>query len=361
MPLENSEKPQLSSLTALNPERFETGPVLKALAAANRQLAELKGLGLAVPRPGILINALGLQEAKDSSAIENIVTTHDELFRDDALREAGGNPAAKEILRYRAALQTGYNAVRETGLITLNHILAIQAELLQNSAGFRTVPGTVLKDAAGNTVYTPPQDPEAIRAAMRDLELFLNDDARFPADPLIKMALAHHQFESIHPFYDGNGRTGRILNVLYLVKQGLLDAPILYHSRHIVRTKADYYRLLQTARTADAWEDWVTYMLRTVEVTARGTVDTLRAILDAMEDTRRRIRAGHRFYSQDLVDSLFSHPYTKVQFLEQELGIARLTATKYLDTLAADGILEKRKSGRTNLYVNTALYAILAG
>lgn len=358
---ENLQISAIRPLTDLNPGRFETTPLLKAAALAHRQLAELKGLIASIPRQDILINTLGLQEAKASSAIENIVTTHDELFRDDALRELTGNPAAKEILRYRSALQVGHAAVRESGLITLNHILAIQAELENNAAGFRTVPGTVLKDGEGRVVYVPPQDGIAVRAAMSDLECFLNDDALFPADPLIKMALAHHQFESIHPFYDGNGRTGRILNVLYLVKQELLTTPVLYLSRYIVGTKADYYRLLQKTREQDTWEEWVAYMLAGVADTAREAIATIRAINTAMEATRNAIRERYRFYSQDLVNNLFSHPYTKVQFLQRDLDISRLTATKYLDALANDGTLRKHKIGRTNIYVNTALFAILTG
>src|SRR5476649_1340819 len=233
---------------------IETKEVLKKLNKAHQALAELKGVAASIPNQSILINTLGLQEAKDSSAIENIVTTHDELFKDDAQPEDFSNAAAKEVLRYRQALAIGFALVRHSGLLTTSHVLKIQAELERNTAGLRKLPGTALKDGAGNTVYTPPQEPDVIIDLMRDLVRFINDDGIFDADPLIKMALIHHQFESIHPFYDGNGRTGRIINVLYLVKQGLLDIPVLYLSRHIVRTKADYYRLLQQVRESDGWE-----------------------------------------------------------------------------------------------------------
>jgi len=202
-------------LLHLPPTRFETPAILKQLAKASRKLAELKGVAASIPNQGILINTLGIQEAKDSSAIENIVTTHDELFKDDAFPETLANPAAKEVLRYRQALRVGFAAVRQNGLITVNTIEAIQAELEQNSAGLRKLPGTALKNGAGDTVYTPPQDHAIIVTLMRDLEQFINDPEMFDADPLIKMALIHHQFESIHPFYDGNGRTGRIINVIY--------------------------------------------------------------------------------------------------------------------------------------------------
>jgi Fic family protein len=210
-------------------------------------------------------------------------------------------------------------------------------------------------------VYTPPQDPGAIVAMMGDLERFINEEHLFDADPLIKMALIHHQFESIHPFYDGNGRTGRIINVLYLVQQRLLEIPVLYLSRHIVRTKADYYRLLQAVRNADAWEAWVLYMLEAVEQTAREGIATIEAIRRALLEVKHLIRAEYRFYSQDLINNLFSHPYTKIQFIERDLGVSRLTATKYLDALAAAGVLRKEKVGRSNYYINHALVAILAG
>jgi Fic family protein len=264
-------------------------------------------------------------------------------------------------LRYRQALHLGYRLVRETGLITANHIVEVQSELERNNAGFRKLPGTALKTGAGETVYTPPQDPAEIIALMSDLERFINDSERFPADPLIRMALIHHQFESIHPFYDGNGRTGRILNVLYLVKEGLLDVPVLYLSRHIVRSKADYYRLLQAVRDADAWEEWVLYMLEAVEQTAGQTIKTIHAIKAALFDYKHRIRDEYKFYSQDLINNLFMHPYTKIEFIERDLGVSRLTASKYLDALAAGGFVQKNKIGRSNYYINLALDGILSG
>jgi len=349
------------SLQALSPERFETPILLKKLALASRKLAELKGVAASIPNQAILINTLGMQEAKDSSAIENIVTTHDELFKDDAFPENAINPAAKEVLRYRQALRIGFELVHETGLLTNNHILQIQAELEQNNAGFRKLPGTALKNDLGETVYTPPQSQTEIAGLMRDLERFINENDSFNADPLIKMALLHHQFESIHPFYDGNGRTGRIINVLYLVKEGLLDIPVLYLSRHIVRTKADYYRLLQAVRDQDAWEEWVLYMLTAVEITAGDTITTIHAIKTALMDTKHRIRDQYRFYSQDLINNLFTHPYTKIEFIESDLNVSRLTATKYLDALTEGGFLQKQKIGRSNYYINKALNDILTG
>lgn len=351
----------LRSLTVLDPARFDRPELLKQLNVASRRLAELKGVAASMPNQGILIGTLALQEAKDSSEIENIVTTHDELFRDADLADAPGGAAAKEVARYRQALGVGFDAVRDTGLLTNNHILDIQATLENSRAGFRVLPGTALKRDDGETVYTPPQNPDDIVALMRDLERFINHDTLFDADPLVKMALIHHQFESIHPFYDGNGRAGRIVNVLYLVKQGLLDSPVLYLSRHIVRTKAEYYRLLQDVRERDAWEDWVRYLLVAVERTATEGIAVIQAIKTQFLDYKHRIRAAHRFYSQDLINNLFSHPYTRIEYIERDLGVSRVTATRYLDKLAEDGFLFKRKIGRASYYVNTPLYRILAG
>ena len=352
---------EIRPLTELDPGRFDRPDILKRLNAASRRLAELKGVAASMPNQGILISTLGLQEAKDSSEIENIVTTHDELFRGAASPEAAINAATKEVAQYRQALGIGFAAVRESGLLTINHILAIQAELEQNRAGFRSLPGTALKNRAGDTVYAPPQDGGVVRALMADLERFVNDDSLFEADPLIKMALIHHQFESIHPFYDGNGRTGRIINVLYLVKQGLLDIPVLYLSRAILRSKAEYYRLLQDVRDHGVWEEWVGYMLAAVETTAGEGIATIQAVKALLLDTKHRIRAGHRFYSQDLINNLFSYPYTKIEFVQHDLGVSRLTAAKYLKALAADGFLLKRKVGRSNYYINQPLFRILTG
>lgn len=348
-------------LDRITAERFETPVILKKLALASRKLAELKGVAASIPYQGILINTLGMQEAKDSSAIENIVTTHDDLFRNAAFPESRGSSTSKEVLRYRQALWTGFDAVRRHELLTNNNILDIQAELERNNAGFRKLPGTALKDSAGRIVYMPPQDAGVVAGLMAELENFINNDDAFDADPLIKMALIHHQFESIHPFYDGNGRTGRIINVLYLVKQGLLDIPVLYLSRYIVQTKTDYYRLLQEVRDHDAWEDWVLYMLAAVDQTAGETITTIHAIKAAMLDVKHRLRAGYKFYSQDLINNLFSHPYTKIEFIQNDLKVSRITATKYLDALTDGGFLLKRKIGRSNYYINLALNPILTG
>jgi Fic family protein len=351
----------IPALHLLARDRFDTTPILRKLASASRNLAELKGVAGTIPNQGMLINTLGMQEAKDSSEIENIVTTHDELFREALGPVSPAHAAAKEVMRYSQALRVGFEAVRKSSLLTINHVLEIQAALEENQAGFRMVPGTALKNNQGQTVYTPPQDLNEIKALMSDLERFINEKDLLDIDPLIKMALIHHQFESIHPFYDGNGRTGRIINILYLVKQDLLDIPVLYLSRYIVRTKADYYRLLQSVRTHDAWEEWVLYILTGVEQTAAEGITTIQNIKIALQDVKHRIRSQYKFYSQDLINNLFNHPYTKIEFVERDLKISRLTATRYLEALTEGGFLEKRKFGRSNYFINQRLVSILTG
>ncbi len=351
----------IEPLHQIDPKRFETVPILKKLASSSRKLAELKGIARTIPNQGILINTLGLQEAKDSSEIENIVTTHDALFKGETFERGYSDPATKEVLRYRQALRKGFQEVQKTCLITNRQILIIQAELVQNDAGFRRLPGTDLQTNTGRVVYTPPQDRNEIIRLMGDLERFINDDTLFRADPLIKMAMIHHQFESIHPFYDGNGRTGRIINVLYLVKEGLLDIPLLYLSSYIVRHKGEYYRLLQAVRDDNTWEEWVMYMLAAVELTADQAITMIQAISDALMDYKHRIRAQFRFYSQDLINILFQHPYTKIAFLVRDLQVSRITATRYLDELAEAGFVQKIKAGRGSYYINLALIKIIQG
>lgn len=353
----------LQTLSRLSTSMFESPALLKQLAKASRSLAELKGLAASIPNQVVLLNALLLQEAKDSSAIENIVTTHDELFRDDFGEAEDQSPAAKEVRDYVRALKTGFDLVQSTGLLTANHIIDVQGVLEHNKPGYRKVPGTVLKDGFGRVIYTPPQNPQIIIELMSDLEHFINNDDVFAADPLIKMAIAHHQFESIHPFYDGNGRTGRIMNVLYLVNKGLLDIPILYLSSHIVQTKRDYYRLLQSVRTSNdsaaQWEEWVIYILTAIELTAKHTTKTVVDIRGALHQYKHRIRSAFKFYSQDLINNLFMHPYTRIEYVQNDLGVSRLTAMKYLDLLAGAELLRKVKVGRTNYYINVALNGIL--
>lgn len=345
------------------PYDLETKAVLRQANKANRKLAELKGVAQTIPNERILISSLTLQEAKDSSAVENIVTTQDDLYR--AGLDAGFTligAATKEVLFYREAINEGFKLVRNKNILTLNDIKRIQEVLEQNSAGFRTTPGTQLKRSSdGAVIYTPPQDGQHIVELMSNLEQFINDDELCPIDPLVKMAIIHHQFESIHPFYDGNGRTGRIVNILYLVTSGLLDLPILYLSRYITHNKAEYYERIQAIRNATGdnsaqWEEWILYMLRGVEQTAEETITLVKNIGNLMTKYKNIIRpAFGRKYSHELLNGLFYHPYTKIGHLESNMQVSRQTASKYLDKLASLGLLQKERMGKENYYINTQL------
>ena len=347
---------QPSELPLANEEELESRSVLKKLAAAHRHLAELKGVVRSIPNETILISTLTLQEAKDSSEVENIVTTHDELFKSDF---AGTiyNPATKEVKSYAKALSQGFNQVRRTGLLRLQDILEIQQTLEENRAGLRKLPGTELKNmATGEVVYTPPQNPEQVEALMTNLVEYLNDNDLSENDPLVKMAVIHFQFESIHPFYDGNGRTGRIINILYLVAQGLLNLPVLYLSRYVIRNKAQYYARLQAVRDHQDWEGWLLFMLEAIAQTSRETTALIEKIKEHMQAVKHRMRDElPKIYSQDLLNNMFCHPYTKIEFIERDLGVSRLTATKYLDQLCEKGFLLKHKMGRSNYYINQPL------
>ena len=311
-----------------------------------------------IPNENILISTLALQEAKDSSAIENIITTHDELYKAQLFGSLVTNAATKEVNNYAEALRHGFELIRKHKFLSTNHILDIQQRLEQNDAGFRKVPGTALvNEATKQTIYTPPQDYDTIAGLMDNLTKFINDNALYDADPLVKMAVVHFQFESIHPFYDGNGRTGRILNILYLVLNDLLDLPILYLSRYIIRNKADYYRLLQHVRDSGNWEDWILYILDGIEQTARETKLIVVRMRELMRDYKHNIRNRlPKIYSQDLLNNLFRHPYTKIEFVMTELAVSRHTAARYLDLLTEHGFLEKQKIGVSNYYINMPLY-----
>lgn len=340
---------------------IETRAVLKKLARAHQALAELKGIAATIPNESILINTLALQEAKDSSEIENIITTQDELFRSDTASRQFVTLAAKEVHSYADALRYGFEQVRSQGILTNNHIVQIQSRIEQNSAGFRKLPGTALKnEVTGEVIYCPPQDPQEVVALMANLEKFINEETLCDWDPLTKMAVIHHQFESIHPFYDANGRTGRIVNVLYLVKQGLLKIPVLYLSRYINQNKAEYYRLLQTVRDDNSWESWILFILEGVEETSQQTIVLVKGIKELMLGMKQRMRTElPKIYSQDLLNNLFRHPYTKIQFVVDELQVGRQTAAKYLDALVSVGLLEKHRVSKENFYLNVDLHKLL--
>ncbi|MFV0267857.1 MAG: Fic family protein, partial [Draconibacterium sp.] len=325
---------------------LETKAVLKSLPSAHAALAELKGIASIIPNQIILVNTLGLQEAKDSSAIENIITTHDDLYKSELNLDSFKSPEAKEVQNYISALKKGFERIKEKGLITNNIIVEIQKELEGNSAGFRKLPGTALKNSStGETIYTPPQDINEINKLMTNLEKFINDPSMCDYDPIVKMAIIHYQFESIHPFYDGNGRTGRIINILYLIIEKLQNLPILYLSNYIIQNKADYYRLLQELRDNKNWEEWLLFMIHGIEKTSRETIELILQIKELMMEYKHKLRDNYKFYSQDLLNNLFKHPYTKIEFIVNDLNVSRITAANYLNKLAEDGILKKERIG----------------
>lgn len=345
------------------PSEIETLAVLRETARAHRFLAELKGRAGMIPNQGILIDTLSLQEAKASSEIENIVTTQDEVFQISLFPDSPASPAAKEVALYRDALKCGFDRLHDQhGIVSNNTIIAMFQILKRTDGDFHKTPGTALKNEnSGDLVYIPPQDRDAIVRHMTALERFINDDDCSPLDPLIKMAIIHHQFESIHPFPDGNGRIGRIINVLYLTRQRLLDIPILYLSRYITRNKGGYYTQLQAVRDTGDWEPWLLYMLRAVGETAVETLALIEAIRLLMAEYKNRLRTDHhRIYSQDLLNNLFRHPYTRIEFVQNDLGVTRQTAARYLDELAEAGLLVKHQAGRNNYYINGPLVALFA-
>lgn len=343
----------------------EDKEVLKYAMRANRQLAELKGEIHTIPNESILINTLTLQEAKDSSEVENIVTTQDDLYSYDLRTESFEHlPAAKEVFKYREAIHVGFQEVKEYKLLTNQTILKIQATLVGNTAGFRKVPGTELRDGYGKLIYRPPQDWQDVERHMTNLEAFLNVPEMTDLDPLVRLAIIHHQFESIHPFYDGNGRTGRIICVLYLVANDLIDLPVLYLSRFITKNKTEYYRLLQAVRdqngTPETWKEWILFMLRGIEETAKHTILIVNGIKLLMQEYKSVLRpAFGKTYKHELLNHLFFHPYTKIEYMESVMGVKRLTAAKYLDKIVKLGLLRVEKVGRQNYYVNSRLVNLL--
>lgn len=359
------EKPKSYKIPDLPlPYDLETKPIMKQLVRAHRYLAELHGVARTIPNESILISTLTLQEAKDSSSVENIVTTQDDLYKTDLDIASYINPSAKEVLNYRSAILRGFQLVRENHILSCNIIKDIQQQLEHNRAGFRSLPGTMLKSADGKVVYTPPQDGMEIERLMKNLEQFINDDTLSDTDPLIKMAIVHHQFESIHPFYDGNGRTGRIINILMLITNGLLDLPILYLSRYITHNKAEYYHLIQAIRdktggNSQEWQEWILFILKGIEQTSRDTVSLINQISQVMKDYKAILRPLFgRLYKHELLNNLFKHPYTKIEFMEQDMMVSRQTASKYLDLIVEKGLLIKTKMGKENYYINTSLIDI---
>ena len=348
-----------NKLPLLPPKIEVSAKVYKKAIEANKALAELKGLAGLIPNQAIVLNSLVLREAKDSSEIENIVTTQDELYKAFSGHSNDLDPNVKEVLNYREALWLGFESVKKKQLITIRDIIKIQELLIGNNAGIRKQPGTALKNArTGMVVHTPPFGKDIIDAKLKNLEKYINtsDDM----DPLIKMALIHYQFESIHPFYDGNGRTGRILNVLYLILNNLLELPILYLSSYIIHHKKQYYDGLDKVRAKSEWESWIIYMLDSIEQTSRSTMAVIKSIKRLIEKEIEHVKKKcPKIYSKELVECLFNQPYCRISVLEDALGITRFTASKYLKELESTGLLKGEKAGRDMLYINKPLFALL--
>ena len=339
---------------------LKTNKILEQLTLSSRALAELKGYSNTISNMHILINAVTINEAKDSSAIENIVTTHDDIYK--VLTESGYKEEnAKEVVDYRNAIWLGYEQIKKNGYINTNTIVKIQGTIEHNNAGIRKLPGTELKNSlTGETIYTPPQSEQEIRTYLKNLEDFINNNED-GIDPLIKVCLIHYQFESIHPFYDGNGRTGRILNILYLVLNNLIDSPILYLSKYINKTKQEYYKLFNEVRNNNNFENWILYILKGIEITSKETILLIEKIQNEMRNYKEEFRSKlPKIYSKELLESLFYEVYTKISYIEKACNVTRITATSYLNQLEEVGLLESEKIGRERLYKNTRLIELLS-
>lgn len=341
-------------------EKVETIEILRQVNKAAAALAELKGIAKTIPNQAMLINAIVLQEAKDSSEIENIITTQDELYKALTVNKSKVSANVKEVVNYRSAIFHGYNIAKKQGFIRVNDIINIQQELVNNNAGIRSNPGTVLKnDKTGEIVYTPPQDKEEILNLLTNFIHHFNqlDD---DLSPLINLAILHFQFESIHPFYDGNGRTGRILNILYLILNDLIDVPILYLSSYIIKNKPEYYRLLNRTNQEGKWEKWILFMLKAVESTSKDTIKRIANIKDLLDKSIIKVQTeSPKIYRKELVELLFEQPYSKIEYVVDKLNVERKAASRYLKELENIGLLESQKIGRETIYLNKKLIEIL--
>ncbi len=335
---------------------FLKSEIIKKLIQAHKALAELNWLSQKIPNQNILINSLSLQEAKDSSEIENIITTHDELYKAQVDKNFISSQS-KEVSNYKDALLFWYQKIKNDKLLLNRDILEIQEILEWNNAGFRTQSWTKLKnDRTWETVYIPPQNIQEIKDLMNNLEKYINEDLE-DIDPLIKLAIIHHQFESIHPFYDWNWRTGRIINILYLLKNDLLNMPILYLSNYIIKHKSDYYRLLQEVRDNNSRDEWILYMLNAIEKTSLDTIEIIKDIWDLMWKTKKSMKEKlPKIYSKDLLEIIFSHPYTKIDFLVDWIWITRKTSAKYLQELVDNWYMKIIQIWKNKYFVNIELF-----
>jgi cell filamentation protein, protein adenylyltransferase len=337
---------------------LETLAVMRKCVAASRALASLKEAAGLIPNQDVLINSIPLREAKDSSAIENIVTTNDSLFKFANMDIEQADEPTKETLRYRTALMKGFKDIQKRPLTTRTAVMVCRA-IKNFNLDIRQTPGTALaQQPSGKIVYTPPEGEGLLRDKLSNLERFLHDQEQI--DPLIRMAAAHYQFEAIHPFTDGNGRTGRILNTLYLIDKKLLDLPVLYLSRYINEHRTDYYNLLLGVTTSGAWEPWLLYMLTAVEETSTWTTEKIRAISGLMDTTVEYVSSSlPKIYSRELVEVIFTQPYSRISDVVHAKLANRGTASKHLKELVNKGVLQKREEGRENIYINIRLLDLL--
>ncbi len=337
-------------------EQWSTVEVWQRESSARAALSELKGLAHIIPNQDILINAIILREARDSSEIENIITTQDKLYRALSADNEEVDPHTKEVISYREALSYGFKTIREKGVLTLSNIIWIQQVIAGMNPGIRSKPGTVLTDQTGKTIYIPPDNPDVIKELMDNLMKYYNGKEY----SLVHMAIAHYQFEAIHPFSDGNGRTGRLLNVLYLILKGYLDVPILYLSSSIIKSKPEYYRLLGQVSSNGEWAPWIQFILKCVEETSRDTMDRIKEIKDLLDRTIEMVRENAKgIYSKELVELLFENPYCKIEFIVDRIGVERKAASRYLRKLEELGILSMIKIGRENIFINRELIELL--
>jgi cell filamentation protein, protein adenylyltransferase len=355
---QNAPHYRLEKLPPLR-EKVETIGILRQTNKSTAALAELKGIAKTIPNQAMLINAIVLQEAKDSSEIENIITTQDELYKALTVNKTQISAGTKEVVNYRKAIFHGFDLAKNQGFLRVNDIVSIQQELIDNTAGIRSTPGTVLKnDMTGEVVYTPPQNKVEILDLLTD---FINHfNQQNDLSPLINLAILHYQFESIHPFYDGNGRTGRILNILYLILNELIDVPILYLSSYIIDNKPEYYKLLNQTNRIGKWEEWIIFMLKAIENTSKDTITKISNIKDQLDSTIIKVQdKAPKIYRKELVELLFEQPYSKIEYVVHKLGVERKAASRYLKELETVGILESQKVGRETLYINKELIEIL--
>ena len=344
---------------------IETTTILKKCIKSHTALATLKMAGNIIPNQDVLINTIPLLEAKDSTEIENIVTTTDDLFRQSALNEKDMPHNIKEAMRYRTALHEGYQALARHPLSTATAIKVYQT-IKGAEIDIRSTPGTTLtNDQAGEVIYVPPIGQDLIRDKLANLELFMHGEEKINAheiDPLVRMAVMHYQFEAIHPFADGNGRTGRIMNILFLLHEDLLDLPILYLSHYILNSKADYYRLLLEVTEKEAWQPWIEFMLDGIADTAVWTTERIKTIKRLMDDTAEYVKiSAPGIYSHELNDLIFVQPYCRISNVV-DAGIAkRQAASTYLQHFVRLGILTEEKKGREKIFRHTKFIEILEG